>query len=96
MGHRILTAFMYLSDVEAGGETAFTDLPGRPAVAPRIGRMIVWPNVWQGDPSRHDGRMMHEAQRVLAGVKYGANIWVRMYPTRRRRPVRRGAAPKKS
>lgn len=80
-GHRILTAFMYLSggDVE-GGETAFTDLPGQPAVAPRLGRMIVWPNVWTAEPTTHDHRMMHEARAVTKGVKYGANVWLRLYP----------------
>ena len=36
-----MTAFMYLRKLE----TRFTDLPGQPSVAPRLGCMIVWPNV---------------------------------------------------
>ncbi len=78
MGHRIATIFLYLSDA-GGGETRFTDLPGKPAVQPQRGRAIVWPNVWTAEPSSHDFRMMHEASTVTAGIKYGANVWVRMY-----------------
>ena len=87
MGHRIMTAFMYLSDVEGGGETAFTDLPGNPSAKPQLGRMIVWPNVWTAEPTSHDHRMMHEARPVTQGVKYGANVWIRMYPNDNSAPV---------
>ena len=84
MGHRIMTAFMYLNDVPegGGGETRFTDLEHTPAVAPRLGRMIVWPNVWTMEPTSHDHRMMHEACPTTKGLKYGANVWIHMYPTR--------------
>ena len=79
---RILTAFVYLSDVPeaGGGETAFTKLlaSGVPPVRPRTGRLLVWPNVWTDEPSIADRRMYHEAREVRSGVKYGANIWVRL------------------
>ena len=42
--------------------------------------MIVWPNVWTAEPTSHDYRMMHEAREVSKGVKYGANVWLRLYP----------------
>lgn len=82
MGHRIMTAFMYLNDVPegGGGETRFTDLEHTPAVAPRLGRMIVWPNVWTMEPTSHDHRMMHEACPTTRDLKFGANVWIRMYP----------------
>ena len=48
--------------------------------APRLGRMIIWPNVWSAEPSSQDNRMMHEARPVAAGVKYGVNVWLRNYP----------------
>lgn len=75
---RILTAFVYLSDLppDGGGETAFTKL-GR-VVQPRLGRLIVWPNVWLRHPTTVDQRMYHEARAVRRGVKYGCNVWVRL------------------
>ena len=79
---RILTAFVYLSDVPegAGGETAFTKLVqhGVPPVQPKLGRLLVWPNVWIDEPAIADKRMYHEARELHAGVKYGANIWIRL------------------
>ena len=85
---RILTAFVYLSDVPdgAGGETAFTKLieHGVTPVQPRLGRLLVWPNVWIDEPSIADRRMYHEARELRHGVKYGANIWIRLTRNRNR------------
>ena len=91
-GVRMLTAFLYLSDLpgdDAGGETAFPRLPGSGKsrtggpllVAPRVGRLVVWPNVRDDQPSRGvaDLRMLHEARAVRRGVKYAANVWIRLH-----------------
>jgi len=76
-GPRILTVFMYLNDVEAGGGTRFTDLDL--TVMPKVGRVLIWPSVYDSDPMVQDPRMMHEAMAVEAGVKFGANGWIHMY-----------------
>mmetsp|Transcript_1878 Transcript_1878/g.2491 ORF Transcript_1878/g.2491 Transcript_1878/m.2491 type:complete len:129 (-) Transcript_1878:1634-2020(-) len=72
-GHRILTIFLYLSDVE-GGETEFPELGLK--VTPKAGRAVMWPSVTNEDPSSQDLRTVHSSLAVLKGVKYGANIWV--------------------
>jgi hypothetical protein len=91
---RILTAFVYLNDVAdgAGGETAFTRLvhAGVPAVQPRLGRLLVWPNVFTDEPALADRRMHHEARTLRHGVKYGANVWIRLRSRARGRRGRRG------
>ena len=74
-GPRILTVFLYLNDVEAGGATHFTDL--NLTVSPKRGRVLIWPSVMDSDPSRIERRTHHQAQHVEAGIKYGANTWVR-------------------
>ena len=71
---RILTVFLYLNDVEAGGETRFTFL--KKSVAPKRGRVVLWPSVYNDDPFEKDGRTLHESLDVKAGVKYGANAWI--------------------
>lgn len=72
-GHRIFTFFLYLSDVEEGGETYFNRLDL--AVKPKLGRALVWPSVLNEDPETWDPRMFHEARDVIKGTKYAANHW---------------------
>ena len=76
-GPRILTVFLYLSDVEEGGGTAFPDLMH--TIHPRKGRALLWPSVLNSDPSSSDDRMMHEALEVIKGKKYAANAWIHLY-----------------
>lgn len=45
---RVYTFFLYLSDVEEGGETYFEAL--NISVAPKLGRAVWWPNVLASDP----------------------------------------------
>lgn len=73
-GHRILTFFLYLSDVEEGGETYFNKLDL--AVKPKRGRALIWPSVTNDDPTSWDPRMFHEAKDVIKGKKYAANHWI--------------------
>lgn len=76
-GPRILTFFLYLSDVEGGGGTRFPQLDI--TVEPKRGRALIWPSVYNSDPFKKDGRMMHEALEVTAGTKFAANGWIHMY-----------------
>ena len=80
---RILTAFVYLSDTpeRGGGETAFTRL--RTVVAPKLGRLLVFPNVRTDEPALADVRMHHEARTLNIGEKWGLNVWVRLSRDRR-------------
>jgi len=76
-GPRILTWFMYLSDVEEGGATYFPRLKIKNG--PKLGRVILWPSVRDDAPSQIDSRTYHEAQPVVKGVKYAANAWFHLY-----------------
>jgi prolyl 4-hydroxylase len=73
-GARILTSFMYLNDVEAGGGTHFSQLDI--TVQPKQGRVLLWPSVMDNNPDRKDSRTHHEALPVEKGVKYAANAWI--------------------
>jgi len=74
-GVRILTVFLYLNDVEAGGGTYFPRL-NKTVVYPKRGRALIWPSVLDSDPNKREPKTFHEALPVEAGVKYGANAWV--------------------
>jgi prolyl 4-hydroxylase len=68
-GPRILTAYLYLNEVEEGGETNFPEL--NVTVAPKRGRVAIWPSVFSEFPSDKDGRTEHQALPVIKGEKYG-------------------------
>jgi prolyl 4-hydroxylase len=76
-GPRILTFFLYLSDVVGGGGTNFPQLDI--SVEPKRGRALIWPSVYSADPFKKDPRMMHQALEVTAGTKFAANGWIHMY-----------------
>jgi prolyl 4-hydroxylase len=76
-GPRILTLFLYLNDVEEGGETDFPKL--HLAVKPKLGRAVMWPSVLDERPTVPDHRTDHQAKPVIKGVKYGANVVRRKY-----------------
>jgi len=76
-GHRILTFFLYLSDVEEGGATRFSKL--ELDIRPKKGRALVWPSVLDSDPTTWDRRMYHEARDVIRGEKRAANHWIHLY-----------------
>jgi prolyl 4-hydroxylase len=73
-GVRILTVFLYLSDVDEGGGTNFPYLDDL-TVQPKRGRALLWPSVLDEDPHAYDPRTFHQALPVLEGLKYGANAW---------------------
>lgn len=68
-GVRILTVFLYLNDVEAGGGTNFPSL--NLTVQPKTGRVLIWPSVLNESPHEKDFRTDHQALPVEKGVKYG-------------------------
>jgi len=76
-GPRILTFFLYLSDVEEGGGTGFPSMNNL-TVVPKKGRALLWPSVLSDDPSERDGKTMHEAQPVIKGTKFAANAWLHL------------------
>lgn len=49
-GPRILTFFLYLSDVEEGGETHLDKVMGGLSIRPKKGRALLWPSVMNYDP----------------------------------------------
>jgi prolyl 4-hydroxylase len=73
-GVRLLTVFLYLSDVEEGGGTNFPKLDL--TVEPKRGRALIWPSVLDEDPHEIDQRTDHQALPVVKGLKYGANAWL--------------------
>lgn len=76
-GGRILTFFLYCSDVEKGGETEFPRLNLK--VKPKKGRAILWPSVKNMQPTQTDHRTTHGALPVKKGQKYAANAWIHQY-----------------
>ena len=73
-GTRILTFFIYLTDVEEGGETHFPALNQK--VRPQKFAALLWPSVMLDDPEQIDGRYVHAALPVVKGVKRAANTWI--------------------
>jgi prolyl 4-hydroxylase len=76
-GVRVLTLYLYLNDVEAGGGTNFDKLDI--TVMPKRGRALLWPSVFDDKPNDKDDRTTHQALPAEAGIKYGANAWFHMY-----------------
>ena len=75
-GVRLLTMYLYLSEVEAGGGTNFDRLGL--TVMPKTGRALLWPSVLNESPNEKDQRTSHQALPVESGIKYGANAWFHM------------------
>lgn len=72
-GMRVLTVFLYLSDVEDGGATLFPR--ARLKVHPKKGKIVVWANV-QSNFWKSTGMAQHAAEPVNRGLKVAANFWV--------------------
>ena len=76
-GPRILTFFLYLSDVEEGGETEFPMLGLK--IKPTKGKAVLWVNTLDSNMNEQDSRTLHEAIEVSSGTKYSANVWIHLY-----------------
>jgi len=80
-GPRILTFFLYLSDVDEGGETGFPLLNGGNGfkISPKKGSALLWPSTTNDDPEHIDSRTLHQAHPVIKGRKFAANTWIHLY-----------------
>jgi 2OG-Fe(II) oxygenase superfamily len=78
-GPRILTFFIYLSDLPEGGGGG-TDFPKLGlTVQPKKGSAVLWPSVYNAEPLTADKRTDHQALPVLIGTKFAVNAWIHMY-----------------
>lgn len=85
-GQRLVTALMYLNEVEDGGGTVFPKLDIE--VKARPGRMVVFHNVGDhtlDDLTRHR-RSLHGGSPVWGGQKWAANLWFRQFPYQTPKP----------
>ena len=73
---RVMTAYIYLNDVPAGGGTHFDKLDI--TVLPKRGRVLLWPSVQDTNMRLADDRTTHQALPVERGTKYGANVWIHL------------------
>jgi len=80
-GPRVITFFLYLSDVEEGGGTNFPRLDL--TFTPKKGSAVIWPNVLDEDPMELDEMTEHQALPVIKGTKYAANAWIHMHDWQR-------------
>lgn len=87
-GQRVLTALMYLNEVEAGGGTGFPKL--KLEVEPIPGRMVLFHNIDSKGANRHK-KSLHGGLPVIAGEKWACNLFFREHPYQQT-PRRGGAA----
>lgn len=79
-GQRLVTALMYLNEVDDGGGTVFPKLDLE--IEARPGRMVVFHNVADHgatDLTRHP-RSLHGGSPVWGGEKWACNLWFRARP----------------
>ena len=98
-GHnRMITVFMYLSDVEEGGETNFPYSTGEKfvrsfdkcemglKVKPKLGDCIIFYSMkaeaHRSEGNQLDNNSLHAGCDVLKGDKWSANYWIRNVPWR--------------
>jgi prolyl 4-hydroxylase len=74
-GNRILTVYLFLSDVEEGGELIFHELDDK-EVKPKKGTAVIWTNVLDDDFTRLQDYTFHEFMPVKQGTTYGAHWWL--------------------
>jgi len=79
-GPRILTFFLFLSDVNEGGGTNFPGLCNGDGltVMPKKGRALLWPNVINSNPEEKDPRMQHAGLPVENGVKFALSAAIHL------------------
>ena len=85
-GQRLVTALMYLNEVEDGGGTIFPKLELE--VEARPGRMVIFHNVSDHeleDLTRHRSSL-HGGSPVWGGQKWACNLWFRRLPYQQPKP----------
>lgn len=78
-GKRVYTFFIYLNDVEEGGETVFPRL--NKSFKPKQGNAIFWHNLTKNRQKAHPDSL-HAGLPVIKGEKWAINVWVREHPER--------------
>ena len=73
-GQRIMTALLYLNDVEEGGATSFPKL--KLEITPKKGRIAFFANTNLSATTRHPNAL-HGAMPVISGEKWACNLWFR-------------------
>jgi len=73
-GQRVYTFFIYLNDVEEGGETYFPKLDIK--IKPERGSAIFWDNLTT-DRKKTNEYALHAGLPPIKGNKYSINVWVR-------------------
>ncbi len=73
-GQRLVTALLYLCEVESGGATSFPEIGIEVGAAP--GRMVLFHNCHAGTNRVHE-RSLHGGMPVVRGEKWAANLWFR-------------------
>ena len=73
-GQRLVTALLYLNDVEGGGGTTFPKAGCN--VAARPGRAVIFHNCYDGTNVRHPSSL-HGGMPVEKGEKWACNLWYR-------------------
>ena len=76
-GTRLLTALLYLNDVEEGGGTRFSKL--NIEVTAKKGKLLVFRNVYEGGHFKHE-LSEHAGMPVKKGEKYAVNLWFKECP----------------
>ena len=75
-GPRILTALLYLNNVEEGGTTYFTKLDID--IKPEKGRLLIFENVYKNSINKHL-LSEHAGKPIIKGEKYIVNLWFRQF-----------------
>lgn len=73
-GQRLMTALVYLNDVEEGGTTYFSRL--KLHVEPKKGKLLIFSNVHEGTNIRHE-LSEHAGKPPIKGEKWAFNLWFR-------------------
>lgn len=73
-GQRMVTALVYLNNVEKGGETRFTRL--KLNIMPDKGKLLVFNNC-NKDTNTVNEQSEHSGMPVIEGEKYAFNLWFR-------------------
>lgn len=75
-GQRMVTALIYLNEVEEGGETEFPNLNIKST--PKLGKLLVFCNTIKNSDSKHMDSI-HAALPVTKGRKFAINLWFRKF-----------------